>query len=160
MINDLYFARLSPHPALSCISKKHIDVIHSFARSELSPSPAIQRKVRRSVMLAQRQVEREMEHEFDEFGRSELWFRAIGDTDFANRNASPPEPYPASDSSDLHTTSTPVTGHTSPSRPNYSRSQQSLPLVELVLASGMERTASSTSHRYGANGVGGRIPVS
>jgi sorting nexin-25 len=147
MINDLYFSRLSPHPALSCISRKHIDIIHSFAQSELSPSPAIQRKVRRSVMLAQRQVEREMEHEFDEFGRSELWFRAIGDTDFANRNASPPEPYAASDPLDLHTTSTPVTGYTSPSRPNYSRSQQSLPLVEPVLASGMERTASSTSHR-------------
>jgi sorting nexin-25 len=147
MINDLYFSRPSPHPALSCISKKHIDMIHSFAQSELSPSAAIQRKVRRSVMLAQRQVEREMEHEFDEFRRSELWFRAIGDTDLANWKASLPEHYPTSDPSDVPTASTPTTGYTSPSLPNYGRSQQSLPLVEPVLAPGIERTASSASHR-------------
>jgi sorting nexin-25 len=84
MINDLYFAGPS-HPALSSITKKHVDIICSFARDEMMPSPSIQRRVRRSVMLAQRQVERDMEQDFDDFERSELWFRAIGDTEFGHR---------------------------------------------------------------------------
>jgi sorting nexin-25 len=87
MINDLYFAQPSPHPALSCISKKHVDIIRSFARDELTPLPATERRVRRSVMLAQRQVEREMEHDFEDFERSELWFRVVGDTESGSRKA-------------------------------------------------------------------------
>lgn len=86
MINDLYFSG-STHPVLASISKKHVDNIRDFARNELTPSPVAQRRVRRSVMLAQRQVERDMEQDFDEFERSELWFRAIGDTDFASKKA-------------------------------------------------------------------------
>jgi len=143
MIKDLYFSGPA-HPTLSSISKKHVDMIRAFTQSDSSPSPAAQRKVRRSVMLAQRQVEREMEQDFEDFGRSELWFRAIGDTDFASRKASPPEPY---SSSDVHITSSPTTGHASPARPNYGRSQQSLPLVEPTLAPEMERTVSSSSRR-------------
>ncbi|KAF8236783.1 PhoX domain-containing protein [Tricholoma matsutake] len=144
MINDLYFSGPTPHPTLSSISKKHIDVIRAFTQSQSPPSPAAQRKVRRSVMLAQRQVEREMEQDFDDFGRSELWFRAIGDTDFTSRKASPPEPY---SSSNVHGPSTPPTGHTSPSWLNHGRSQQSLPLVDPIPAPGMERTVSSSSRR-------------
>jgi sorting nexin-25 len=141
MINDLYFSGPAPHPMLSSISKKHIDIIRAFTQSQSPPSPAAQRKVRRSVMLAQRQVEREMEQDFDDFGRSELWFRTIGDTDFVSRRASSPELYSPPQ------ILTPSTPHTSPSRANHSHSQQSLPLVESELAPGMERTVSSSSRR-------------
>jgi sorting nexin-25 len=84
MINDLYFSGPSHHPALGCISKKHVDMIRSFAHDELTPLPSTERRVRRSVMLAQRQVERDMEHDFEDFRRSELWFRVIGDTEPGN----------------------------------------------------------------------------
>ncbi|KAL4253565.1 sorting nexin family protein [Abortiporus biennis] len=83
MINELYFANPTPDPVLSAISQKHVNTIKSFGiRSENeAPSPAAERRVRRSVMLAQRQVEREVEQQdFEEFQRSELWFRVLGDT--------------------------------------------------------------------------------
>ncbi|PFH52254.1 hypothetical protein AMATHDRAFT_140583 [Amanita thiersii Skay4041] len=79
MIHDLYFSSSNPHPALAFVSKKHVDMIRDFAHSESDSTPAEQRRVRRSVMLAQRQVERAMEQDFEDFERSELWFRAIGD---------------------------------------------------------------------------------
>ncbi|KAF8641121.1 hypothetical protein AX17_000763 [Amanita inopinata Kibby_2008] len=87
MIHDLYFSTSNPHPTLAFISEKHANIIRDFACGEVDPSPAAQRKVRRSVMLAQRQVERAMERDFDDFERSELWFRAIGDMDFATTTA-------------------------------------------------------------------------
>ena len=80
MIHELYFSAKSPSPVLSCISRKHIDVIQSFARNE-TLSPEIQRQARRSVMLAQRRVEQEMEHDYEDFERSELWFRVVGDAE-------------------------------------------------------------------------------
>ncbi|KAJ7170182.1 PhoX domain-containing protein [Mycena filopes] len=99
MIYELYFSTPTPHPTLASIPKKHVQRIRDFATSEQLPSPATQRTVRRSVMLAQRQVERNMEHDFEDFERSELWFRAIGDTDFgrsaAERNYSPEPPMPS-----------------------------------------------------------------
>ncbi|KAJ7040313.1 PhoX domain-containing protein [Mycena alexandri] len=99
MIYELYFSTPTPHPTLASIPKKHVQRIRDFATSEQPPSPATQRTVRRSVMLAQRQVERNMEHDFEDFERSELWFRAIGDTDFgrsaAERNYSPEPPMPS-----------------------------------------------------------------
>jgi sorting nexin-25 len=79
MINDLYFSGSTLPPALSSISNKYVVIIRSFARGELSPSTATERRVRRSVMLAQRQVEHDMEHDFDDFERSELWFRVVED---------------------------------------------------------------------------------
>ncbi|KAJ7103236.1 PhoX domain-containing protein [Mycena belliarum] len=95
MIYELYFSTPTPHPTLASIPKKHVQRIREFATSEHPPSPATQRTVRRSVMLAQRQVERDMEHDFEDFERSELWFRAIGDTDFGrpiHSNAQEPPP--------------------------------------------------------------------
>jgi sorting nexin-25 len=80
MINDLYFSGSTLPPALSSISNKYVDIIRSFARGELPPSTATGRRVRRSVMLAQRQVEHDMEHDFEDFERSELWFRVVEDT--------------------------------------------------------------------------------
>lgn len=84
MINDLYFSASPLPPALSSISEKHVEIIRSFARDELSPSPGMERRVRRSVMLAQRQVERDMEHDFEDFENSELWFRVVGDRESAS----------------------------------------------------------------------------
>ncbi|OAX40073.1 hypothetical protein K503DRAFT_768931 [Rhizopogon vinicolor AM-OR11-026] len=79
MINDLYFSVTPPHPALSSISKKFIDNIRSCAQSETFLGPLEDRKVRRSVMLAQRQVQQAMEHDFEDLQRSELWFRIVED---------------------------------------------------------------------------------
>ncbi|KIY50408.1 PhoX domain-containing protein [Fistulina hepatica ATCC 64428] len=85
MINDLYFSGPAPHPALISISKKFVDSIRDFAHENAAPTPAAMRRVRRSVIMAQRQVERDMEQDFEEFQRSELWYRATGDADFGNR---------------------------------------------------------------------------
>ncbi|KAG1864682.1 PhoX domain-containing protein [Suillus subalutaceus] len=79
MIKDLYFSVTPPHPALSSISKKYIDMIRSYAQSEIPPGPLEDKKVRRSVMLAQRQVEQAMEQDFEDLQRSELWFRIVED---------------------------------------------------------------------------------
>ncbi|KAI0640032.1 PXA domain-containing protein [Trametes polyzona] len=90
LINELYFSSPIPDPVLSAVSQKHINTIRSFGQSAETSTPASERRVRRSVMLAQRQVEREMEHDFEEFQRSELWFRAIADIQ-ANGGKAPEE---------------------------------------------------------------------
>ncbi|KAG1757227.1 PhoX domain-containing protein [Suillus lakei] len=108
MINDLYFSVTPPHPALLSISKKYIDNIRSYAQSEILPGPLEDKKVHRSVMLAQRQVQQAMEQDFEDLQRSELWFRIIEDINRAGdksleptagrisaRSMSPP-PLPAS----------------------------------------------------------------
>ncbi|KAH7910457.1 PhoX domain-containing protein [Hygrophoropsis aurantiaca] len=84
MINDLYFSASPPHPSLSSVSKKHVDNIRSFAGKEVPLSSIEERKVRRSVLLAQRQIEQDMEQDFEDFQRSELWFRVVEDADFGN----------------------------------------------------------------------------
>lgn len=82
LINDLYFSVIPPHPSLSPISQKHVDTIRSYASNEVMPSVVENRKVRRSVMLAQREVEQEMEGDFEDFQKSELWFRVVEDASF------------------------------------------------------------------------------
>lgn len=84
MMKELYFSNDSPDPALAVVSQKHVDSIRSFGLGEGAPTPTAERKVRRSVMLAQKQVEREMENDFEDFQRSELWFRVVADLE-ANR---------------------------------------------------------------------------
>ncbi|KAH9947121.1 PXA domain-containing protein [Amylocystis lapponica] len=79
MMNELYFSGIAPDLALNCISQKHVNSIRSFGLGEETPTPAAERRVRRSVMLAQRQVEQDMEQDFEDFQRSELWFRVVGD---------------------------------------------------------------------------------
>lgn len=138
MINDLYFSHSSPHPTLASISKKHVNIIRSFAQNETTPSQASQRKVRRSVMLAQRQVEREMEQDFEEFERSELWFRAIGDTDFASKKNSH-DGYPSVKEKG--------TASTFPNNPPQSGARHPRPPPEPGFSPIMRRTASSSSHR-------------
>jgi len=84
MVNDLYFSSPTPHPALSVISAKYINAIRVFALDETTPAPSTERKVKRKVMLAQRQVERDMEGDFEDFQRSPLWFRVVGDAESNN----------------------------------------------------------------------------
>ncbi|KAH9064088.1 PhoX domain-containing protein [Lactarius vividus] len=78
MIYELYFSGTPPHSSLSTISSKYVSAIRVFV-SETSPTPTMERKARKSVMLVQRQVEQAMEQDFEEFERSELWFRVVED---------------------------------------------------------------------------------
>ena len=78
MIYELYFSGTPPHSSLSTISSKYVSAIRIFV-SEASPTLAMERKARKSVMLVQRQVEQAMEQDFEEFERSELWFRVVED---------------------------------------------------------------------------------
>ena len=84
MVNDLYFSSPTPHTALSVISAKYINAIRVFALDESPPNPSAERNVKRNVMLAQRQVERDMEGDFEDFQRSPLWFRVVGDAESNN----------------------------------------------------------------------------
>jgi sorting nexin-25 len=77
MIYELYFSG-TPHSSHSTISPKYISAIRDFA-NEASPVPILERRARKGVMLAQRQVEQAMEQDFEEFERSELWFRVVED---------------------------------------------------------------------------------
>lgn len=85
MIHDLYFSAGAIPPALSSVSRKYIDRIRAFVL-EPDASPATQRRVRKSVLLGQKQVEKDMEQDFEDFERSELWFRAVGDAGFTSAN--------------------------------------------------------------------------
>ncbi|KIJ66229.1 hypothetical protein HYDPIDRAFT_109224 [Hydnomerulius pinastri MD-312] len=88
LINDLYFSASPPHPSLSSISRKHIDTIRSYASNQVTPSIVENKKVRRSVMLTQREVEQDMEGDFEDFQKSELWFRVVEDASLGNARAS------------------------------------------------------------------------
>lgn len=81
MIKELYFSSSRRDPAFVSISQKHVDAICSFGIGNEIPSLSEERKVRRSVMLAQRQVEQDMEQDFEELQRSELWFRIVADVE-------------------------------------------------------------------------------
>ena len=78
MIRDLYFS--APTSLLfSVISQKHIDAIRGFVLDPSNVTPTREKRVRKSVLLAQKQVQRNMEEDFEDFERSELWFRAVSD---------------------------------------------------------------------------------
>lgn len=105
MLHDLYFFGSVIAPTLSTISQKHIDTIREFVRNQADPSQVAQRRVRRSVLLAQRQIEKDMEQDFEDFERSDLWFHVLGDTNFstleskdASRSSSHSVPLPISQS--------------------------------------------------------------
>ena len=141
MIKDLYFLDGKAQAALSSISKKHVDTIREFV-FDPEPSMAAQRKVRRSVLLAQREVERDMEQDFDDFERSELWFRAISDVGFANDNT-PSDPFSTerdspSDTPKMENSLIAPSILSKPSFPSQPR-HDSIPVF------GMQRTISSNS---------------
>lgn len=147
MINNLYFSGPSVYPDLASISKKHVGIIQEFARDP-NPSLAAQRRVRRSVMLAQKQIEQEMEQDFDDFERSELWFRAIGDTTLTS-NQTQTDPF-AKDieplSSSVAEEQTPLSSAIAKHRPGLP--SQISPRTDLPAASGIQRSASATSNRW------------
>lgn len=146
MIHDLYFSSPTLHLTLASISQKHVDIIRSFARNESDPSLATQRRVRRSVLLAQRQVERDMEQDFDDFERSELWFRAVGDTELASKKSSS-ESLPVS--SDRSSAVSPFPRHVFSSKHDGGPSPQLLPRTESspYLSTPYQGLTGSNSHR-------------
>jgi len=143
MIKDLYFLDGKAQAALSSISKKHVDTIREFV-FDPEPSMIAQRKVRRSVLLAQRQVERDMEHDFDEFERSELWFRAISDVGFAD-DKTPSDPFSRERDSPLDTPKMErsLISPSISSKPSF----PSQPRHDLIPVFGMQRTTSSNSSK-------------
>ena len=143
MINDLYFPNGETHAALAAISKKHIETIREFVQDP-DPSVSAQRRVRRCVLLAQIQVERDMEHDFDDFERSELWFRAIGDAAFVgDRTHTDPFAKERDSSSDLSEFSPSyVTGQS-----KHSRSSRKLFRPDAPHIIGTQRATSSNSIR-------------
>ena len=78
MLYDLYFSMTSSLATLS-VSQRHIDSLRAFVLDESLASLARERQVRRSVLRAQKEVEEELEQDFQNFERSDLWFRAIAD---------------------------------------------------------------------------------
>ncbi|KAH9932024.1 PhoX domain-containing protein [Epithele typhae] len=92
LINELYFSNPLPDPVLRAVAQKNITTIRSFGQDAENSTAASERRVRRSVMLAQRQVEREMEQDFEDFQRSELWFRVVADIE-ANGRAAPADDF-------------------------------------------------------------------
>ena len=146
MINDLYFSDGKTYASLAAISKKHIETIREFVRHS-DTSVAAQRKVRRCVLLAQMQVERDMEQDFDDFERSELWFRAMGDAGFVGGKTHT-DPFvkerdPSLDLPELSPSST--TGHSQ--HPHSSMAPQRQPRHDTPHIIGIQRTTSSTSSR-------------
>lgn len=92
MVKDLYFSSVAPHPALASIPKKYVENIKAFSPTDGSSSLASQRKARRSILLAQRHVERQMQQDFEDFQRSELWFKVTSDSEFSTRKYEANEP--------------------------------------------------------------------
>ncbi|KAH9486274.1 Sorting nexin-12 [Psilocybe cubensis] len=150
MINDLYFLDGKTQAGLGSISKKHVDIIRDFV-SDPDPSVQSQRRVRRSVLLSQRQVERDMEQDFEDFERSELWFRAIGDSAFLS-NKSEPDPFAKAKDSPSDT----PRGDRSPAIPSAQIKHYTISQATHTRESppfGMQRTISSTSNRSGQSKV-------
>lgn len=149
MIHSLYFSSGKTQTALASIPRKYIDLICAFVIDPM-PSPESQRRVRRSVLLAQKQVERDMEQDFEDFERSELWFRAIGDSAFTtNKTLAVPfekEQDPLRHSSQISSYSGngPI-AHPTQVNPSLTSTARPTPRSELL--SGMQRTVSSTSER-------------
>lgn len=78
MLYELYFSTASSLATLS-VSQKHIDVIRAFVLDNSPASSFAEHRVRKSVLRAQKEVEEELEHDFQGFGRSDLWFRTVAD---------------------------------------------------------------------------------
>ncbi|KAF9055864.1 PhoX domain-containing protein [Panaeolus papilionaceus] len=152
MIHELYFST-GTNIALPSVSKKHIDAIREFVRNP-EPSAAAQKKVRRSVLLAQRQVEGDMEQDFEDFGRSELWFRAIGDAAFETGKPGE-DPFtrdrdiPIQPSAREHSPKLPL------NQPKYPLSAGLRPQRPEYGSIGMSRTTSSTSNRSNQSKMSG-----
>ncbi|KAI6135544.1 PhoX domain-containing protein [Pisolithus croceorrhizus] len=147
MINDLYFSTSPPHPCLLSISKKHVDTIRGYASNEVTPSGPEDKKVRRSVMLAQREVEQGMEQDFEDFQKSEFWFRVLEDSSSDNARIAAPQ----SRSIAPAPTATPKSNILSAGRIARSESSPSLALSGHPVVSGGRSIGSG--YAKGASGV-------
>lgn len=150
MINDLYFSATPPHPSLSSISKRHVDTIRGYAANQVIPNGAENKKVRRSVMLAQREIEQDMEQDFEDFQKSEFWFRVLEDVS-SERARAPDINEPVSISSQ------PTTIHKSnpPPSARIARSESSPSLVSLRPSISGDRTVRSGSSK----GMASKTPL-
>ncbi|KAG8998735.1 Intermediate filament protein, partial [Tulasnella sp. 427] len=105
MIDELYFSNTASLLKLGAISQKHIDTVKAYVHDPSRiASTAREKKVRNSVLLAQLQVQRAMEEDFQDFKKSELWFKVVSDLESNGKNLniapplalqSPAEPSPS-----------------------------------------------------------------
>ena len=144
LINDLYFSTTPPHPSLSPISQKHVDTIRSFASNEVMSSIVENKKVRRSVMLAQKEVEQEMESDFEDFQKSELWFRVTEDASLGNPEVEASAPINRPQHLNL-SFAPPALGSSSRTKPHIPRSESSPSLVSSNRSSDPPRLVQSPS---------------
>ena len=92
LIYDLYFSGHGsmPTPVLRAVSPRHVDSMRSFVELNIedpgdeddtprSDSALDNSRARQAVLLAQKQVEEAMEDDFEDFRRSELWFRVAAE---------------------------------------------------------------------------------
>jgi sorting nexin-25 len=148
MIYELYFSGIAIHPLLASIPQKYVDSIRDYARNKIPITSGAQRKVRRSVMLAQRQVEKNMEQDFEEFERSDLWFKAVNDADFSEHRALSETPSHADVISLASTTTTPLQ---SPLSPRFPINPPTLPHTESAPTLASKRL--STTSRGSSNKI-------
>ncbi|KAH8835579.1 PhoX domain-containing protein [Flagelloscypha sp. PMI_526] len=136
MIHELYFSGPTIHPLLSKIPKKYAESIQGFALAANAGediNPVTMRKVRKHVLLAQRQLERDMEHDFEDFERSELWHRVVEDSDVSGpsgKKASPVQLHPP-----------PL-----PSPPPAQRTFPGRPLLSSIMSAGTKSTPNVPQH--------------
>ena len=80
MIDELYFSNPKSLARLPGISERNIEAVRSYLHDSLPSTSALaERRARRCVLQAQREVERAMEDDFQDFQSSELWFKALND---------------------------------------------------------------------------------
>ncbi|CCA72604.1 related to intermediate filament protein MDM1 [Serendipita indica DSM 11827] len=104
-IYEMYFANPIPgSPLVKIINPRRVARIREFAEPNGTPTLPQERRVRRSVLLAQRQVEKEMDEDFSDFERSDLWFRAVHDME-PKRSSAPLPPAQGQKSPEIPTSS-------------------------------------------------------
>lgn len=93
MVDELYFSNAASLAKLSAISQKHINAVKAYVHDpSMSASAAREKKVRNSVLLAQLQVQRAMEEDFQDFKKSELWFKVVSDLEANGKSVNPAPP--------------------------------------------------------------------
>ncbi|KAG8972070.1 Intermediate filament protein [Tulasnella sp. 425] len=93
MIDELYFSNPSSLTKLGAISQRHIDAVKAYVHDPSRTASAVrEKKVRNSVLLAQREVQRAMEEDFQDFKTSELWFKVVSDSEANGKSMNPAPP--------------------------------------------------------------------
>ena len=82
MVYELYFSdrQSTSSPLLSAIPRKYVTAIQNYVlHSSSDPDQTQAKRARQTVLLAQRQIEGDMADDFEDFKRSELWFRVTSE---------------------------------------------------------------------------------